>query len=489
MDRPEPSSARSKRAGLENDAYREVFQSLGIPVLLLDPASGEVVEGNDGAVDLFGYSRSELQGLSLETLSSDLGAHGRDRTKNTVQRAATDGPFSVERRATDRDGTEFWIEVRLQPFTAGADSLVIAAIRNVGERARRDRDLRSFKTAVENAGHSIYWTDVDGTIEYANPAFEEITGFDRSAVVGENPRILQSGEMSDAYYRELWETILSGETFHHEVINESKAGEQFVVSQTIAPIEGPTGEIERFVAVNSDVTDRKRREERLEAEKERVEQLHQRLSVMNRILRHDIRSSVNIIKGNAQLANSSDRQLEQAIGTVIDEADRLQRIAESVRHIETAIAEEESAVTEIDVGTVVQTKVIRYRNEHPEAEFQVDIPDSAVALARDQFELAIEHLISNAITHHDGREPTVDVAVDVLEKEDAVEIVIADDGPGIPEAEVRPLRKGRETPLTHTSGLGLWLTQWIVDVSNGELDFDWREPRGTVVRIRLDRPD
>ncbi len=489
MVRSEIGSDNGHRSDSSESRYREIFNSLDERILILDPGAGEIVDGNDAVVDLFGYSHEELVGLDIESISSDLGAHARDRARDLVRRAATEGPFTVERQAKDREASTFWVEVRLQPLSTGEESRVIATIRDMGEKAKQERDLRSFKTAVENAGHSIFWTDVDGTIEYVNPAFEEITGYEKSEVIGRNPRILQSGEMSPGFYQNLWETILAGDTFEEEIVNQSATGERIVVSQTIAPITGPTGEIERFVAVNSDITERKEREERLEAEKERVEQLHQRLSVMNRILRHDIRSSVNIIKGNAQLADSSDRHLDQALETVIDEADRLQRIAESVRHIEAAIADSDSGVTTIDVATMLRTKVHRFKNDYPEANFEMEIPDSVTVLARDRFDLALEHLLSNTIDHHDRDSPTVEVTVTQSKTDGTVEIVIADDGPGIPEAEMRPLEEGRETPLEHTSGLGLWLTQWITDVSGGSLSFEKNEPRGTTVRIELETPD
>ena len=70
---------------------------------------------------------------------------------------------------------------------------------------------------------------------------------------------------------------------------------------------------------------------------------------------------------------------------------------------------------------------------------------------------------------------------------DTIVIEIADDGPGIPDAEIQPLEAGRETPLEHTSGLGLWLSQWIISLSGGTLSFEENDPRGTIARIDLER--
>lgn len=126
-----------------------------------------------------------------------------------------------------------------------------------------DVRVRSFKRAVEQAGHSIYITDTDGTIRYVNPAFEEVTGYTASEAIGRTPRILKSGEHDAAFYDGLWDTITSGEVWQSEIINRRTDGDRYVVNQTIAPIV-VDGDIERFVAVNADITDRIEWEERLE---------------------------------------------------------------------------------------------------------------------------------------------------------------------------------------------------------------------------------
>jgi len=160
--------------------------------------------------------------------------------------------------------------------------------------------LRGFRKAIEHAGHAIFLTDTEGTIEYANPAVESVTGYDRSAVVGENPKLWQSGEHDDEFYAELWEQIGEGTVWDGEMVNQRKSGERCWVDTTIAPITNEDGTVERYVAVEHDVTERRNREQQIEAQNERLASLN----ATNEVLR-DV---------NRELVAASTRdELEQAV--------------------------------------------------------------------------------------------------------------------------------------------------------------------------------
>jgi len=485
MQFPQEDSDAEGFATVQEGPFWQLFEELNQPTLVIDPDEHSVVVGNEAARELFGYSREAMQGLPVKDFRPDSSEDRESGDRSLCELLGGNKPRSVEKRLQDSDGQVFKADLELQLLQIGNQQYVHLSVAEHDEAFERKHDWKTFKTAVENAGHAIYWTDVDGSIEYANPAFEEITGFDREEVLGQTPRIFSSGAMSEAYYRNLWSTILSGETFEEEVINKSADGDRLVLSQTVTPITGPSGEIERFVAVNTDITERKERMEKLEAEKEQVKRLQQHLSVMNRVLRHDIRSAVNIIRGNAKLASEAKTKLDRALDTILDEADRLQRIGESVRHVQGVLEEKDDHENVLDLSTQIQAKVLGLQNEYPSVDFYVDLPDSVFVNAREKFDLALDHLLRNAVEHNDRDEPSVEVTVRESET-GSVEILIADDGPGIPESELRPLETGRETALEHTSGLGLWLSQWIVKVSDGTLSFEANDPRGTIVRIELE---
>ncbi len=134
--------------------------------------------------------------------------------------------------------------------------------------------LRSFRKAVEHAGHAIFLTDPEGTIEYANPAVADVTGYEPDEVVGTNPRLWKSGEHEEAFYEDLWSTITAGEVWDGEIVNRRKNGDRCWVDMTIAPITDADGDVEQFVAVDTDVTDRKERELRIREQKTRLELLN-----------------------------------------------------------------------------------------------------------------------------------------------------------------------------------------------------------------------
>jgi len=191
----------------------------------------------------------------------------RDELKNIVNRAIEQGePYDRELQIVRSDGTVRDVRAQGEVTTdeTGETTLLRGVLRDITERKQRDRELRQFKEAVEQAAHAIYITDTDGTIEYVNPAFEKITGYTAEETLGETPAILNSGAYDESFYANLWETILAGNDWEHEMIDERKNGEKIILAQTIAPIETDDGNVEGFVAINRDITERKEQEKQLQ---------------------------------------------------------------------------------------------------------------------------------------------------------------------------------------------------------------------------------
>jgi PAS domain S-box-containing protein len=141
---------------------------------------------------------------------------------------------------------------------------------------------------ADKAAHVL--TDPDGTIEYANPAVESVTGYERDEVLGENPRLWQSGKHGDDFYAELWEQITSGSIWEGELANRRKSGELLWIDATIAPIT-EDGDANRYVAIERDITERKEREIRIEDQNERLTVLNNTNEVLRDINRELVAAS------------------------------------------------------------------------------------------------------------------------------------------------------------------------------------------------------
>ena len=135
-----------------------------------------------------------------------------------------------------------------------------SAEQRIADLERDNALLRRFSVAVEQSPACIVITDRQGTIEYVNPRFLELTGYAITEALGQNPRILKSGTTSPTEYQQLWATINSGHTWHGEFCNRKKNGELYWESAAISPIVDGQGDITHFVAVKQDITERKRAE-------------------------------------------------------------------------------------------------------------------------------------------------------------------------------------------------------------------------------------
>lgn len=331
--------------------------------------------------------------------------------------------------------------------------------------------------AFESAGHAIFVTDVDGKITYVNPAFEEITGYSRTEAIGANPKILKSGEMPVEHFEKLWGTVLSGGVWEEEVVNRRKSGERYYANQTVAPIVDKRGDIEAFVAIQSDITDQKELQDDLE------ESLRQ-LRVIDRVLRHNLRNDMNVIKGYAEtIQEDGDGELTRFAEIIAQESDDLLSSVDKERAITNHLVNPPPVET-IDLVSVLEASVSDHRAAYPHAQLNVTHPDEVPVSAVATIECAIEEVLTNAITHSDQETPAVSVEVSVHSEQ--VMIEIADDGPGIPVMDQEVLTgRTKVQPIDHGSGLGLWLIYLIVNRSNGSISVEENDPRGSIVTITL----
>lgn len=211
------------------------------------------------------YDLPEDRELTPEESIKHYHPDDREMIREAFQRAVEQSePYDIEVRLITAEGDQRWVRTRGEPQQEDGEVVrVRGTIQDITPRKERERELQRINKAVESSEHAIYITDPDGTITYANPAFEDITGFSQAEAIGETPAILDSGEMPEAYFEEFWETILSGETWEEELTNRRKNGETYTAHQTVSPVVDD-GDIEAFVAVQTDITERKQREQRLQ---------------------------------------------------------------------------------------------------------------------------------------------------------------------------------------------------------------------------------
>ncbi|MCL9814149.1 PAS domain S-box protein [Natranaeroarchaeum aerophilus] len=333
----------------------------------------------------------------------------------------------------------------------------------------RDRFAALFENVPDPVASIRYEGDQPIVLD-TNPAFERTFGYDADQLRGESiDRFVVPPDGTDRA-DELNERGRRGELIETEVERQTSSGRrEFLL--TVVPVE--LGEASPLTyAVYTDITDRKRQQQRVE--------------VLNRVLRHDLRNGMNIVKGCAEMLESHTGDGYGYADTIKRRADELISLAEKTRAVEQTLEHDERDLGSVDVVEGVESMVTRIHSEHEDVEFTVSTPDSAHARSDNMLRTAIYHVLDNAVVHNDNEVPVVDVTVSVDDDAQQVTVTVEDDGPGIPREERELLEEDREiTQLRHASGLGLWLVNWVVTQSGGTLSFETEGIDGTRVRLTV----
>jgi PAS domain S-box-containing protein len=356
---------------------------------------------------------------------------------------------------TDTDGEDGPTEV------AGSvtDISELAATRTDLAR-ERDRFRRLFELLPDPAVE-VRYDDGSPIVERVNDAFADAFGFDAGTLVGAslNEFVVTDGESTA---RSLDDRLRAGESVATEVRRETGDGwRHFLLRAVPFRSDGTT----RALAVYTDITEQKERE--------------RYLSVVNRVLRHNLRNDLTVVMGLADrlVREVADEDLRADAQTLRENAADLAAISERTKVMQRLAGRRSDDTRPIDLGTRLRDVVSKYREEADGA-IHLDVPEDVWVEATPDIERGFEELVENGLEHGPGSDPSLRVEVTeappderaALGDRDVVVVRFCDDGPGVRDEEWEVVTGDREiTQLTHASGLGLWLTKWVVQSVGGEL--------------------
>ncbi|WP_255197407.1 PAS domain S-box protein [Halorarius litoreus] len=441
--------------------FRAVFEEANAAMVIAND-DGEYVEVNSAATELFGLPEDELVGRTIAEFAPPGYDFGEEWSRFRQGESVT-GEFPLVRP----DGTQLSTRFSATPNILPGRHLSV--LRDVTELKAREEVLERHQAIVQAAPDPIYALDADGTFIMANSALAAATGRAVDDLVGTNVEDLFGPDQFAASQTHVEALAAGADPGPLLVTLDTPDGTRHYEVNVV--LYGDHGtDHPGSVGVARDVTDLHQRE--------------QRLSVLDRVLRHNIRNKLNVVVGRAENLGRDDSATANAI---IDAAEALLEMSETARHFESTMRPD-TTWTETTLATHLPRIVEEATVTYPEATVNLAFEpgdDPWCVKTHETLDLALEEVLDNAIVHCD-RAPEVRVTV-ASAPEGPVELRIADNGPGLDPVERDALDHGLETPLEHMSGLGLWFVRWAVEASGGTFAIETNEPRGTVVVLRLPR--
>ncbi|QHS16671.1 PAS domain S-box protein [haloarchaeon 3A1-DGR] len=464
------------------ERYRRLVEHTPAAVFLV--TEGTITYANAAAERILG---AEDGGLRGESFAEFVVPDDRDRVVGIVESMApgssiefvdvdlrrNDHPIPTELAVarvddgeTDEAGANGTETVDAAP-SPGRTVQIVA--HDVSRRQAREDQLKLYRRAMDAATVGISITNPslpDNPLIYVNDEFERLTGRPREEVLGRNPRFLQTEHTDPATVDRIRAAIDAGEPVSVEIRNGRPDGTEWYNQLDITPIEGADGEVEYFLGFQRDVTDRHERE--------------QRLAVLDRVLRHDLRNRLNVVTGHAAEIEAGNGDAAEHAAAIRNAAESLIGLSDAARRFRSAMRED-APLEHVRLDGLLADLLETVAETDPNVTIHREL-EPATVRSNGGLQLAIEEILTNAVKHADC-DPEITVTIH-SEGDEAI-LRIADNGPGIPATERNALEGTAETPTEHGSGLGLWLVRWAITDVGGEVSYADNDPRGAVITLRL----
>jgi PAS domain S-box-containing protein len=492
MDITERKQAEVQLAESRN-YLAKIINSIADPLFVKDRKHRWVLL-NDAYCEFMGHKREELLGKSD---CDFFPKHEADVFWAKDEVVFTTGLENInEEEFTDSKGKVHTIMTKKALYTdEKGEKFIVGIIRDITERKQAEEANVRLATAVKQAVEAIVITDPNGTILYVNPAFERITGYTSSEVIGRNPRILKSGKHDAAFYRQMWDALPQGKVWSGRVINKKKNGSLYEEEMSISPVFDSAGKITNYVAVKRDVT-----QEVALATQLRQAQKMEIIGQLAGGVAHDFNNILTVIQGNASLLLNPELKPAEKTECSQQIVQAAQRAAGLTRQLLVFSRKQTIQLTHVSLNEIVaqMTKMLRRvlgENIALQSNYAANLPP--IHGDAGMIEQVLMNLVVNARdAMPKGGSLTISTGVQTVDKEQAAQspgaapglhvwLAVSDTGSGIaPENLPRifePFFTTKE--VGKGTGLGLATAYGIIQQHHGWISVTSETNKGTTFRI------
>jgi len=254
---------------------RMLFDQSPFGVLIYDPATKVPLDFNGTACRQLGYSCEEYARLRIAVYDALIAPEQIDALVQRVQREKLP-PFETKHRTESGEIRD--VQVIAQPMHLSDSTLVHCIVMDITERKRSSEQMRLQGAALQSAANAITIADSAGIIEWVNPGFTELTGYAPSEAIGTDLSLLDSGLRENALFNQMWRMVRAGKVWMGELVSKRKNGSLYDYQLTVAPVFDEKGKVSHFVAVQQDITKRKRAEHLLGQSRSKLREIHVRIN-------------------------------------------------------------------------------------------------------------------------------------------------------------------------------------------------------------------
>ncbi len=478
------------------ERFRSLFENGNAVMMLVDPDSGKIVDANLAACNFYGY---DYKYIVQKLYTTDINPFTDPEKQSQMRKSLLNKNEHYFYKHQLANGEVRDVEVYGAMVTISGRQLIYVLIHDISERRIAEEENRKLTQAVKQSPVSIIITDTKGNIEFVNEKFLSVTGYQRHEVIGRNPQIIKSGHTPVKQYEKLWNTILKGDTWKGELLNQSKTGEYFWESVVISPIRNTDNEIKHFLAVKEDITGEKEHEKSLIEAKEKAELSDKLKSEFLAQMSHEIRTPVNVILSFTSLLKSEfidtvDDDVQTIFDSIENSGQRIIRTIDliiNMSEIQTGSYEPQRKDFDL-ISKILEPLIKEYKvlaeKKNLQLNFEADKNHTEVFLDEYSTYQIFANLIDNAIKYTEKGKISIKIFNDSSNRPT---VEVCDTGVGISRKYLpdlfQPFTQEEQgyTRRYDGNGLGLAIVKKYCELNSAEIKVESQKGKGSKFTVKF----